>query len=57
MIYNELEKKCGKLQSSYRNHGYNDATVSKSLNVQMQLVRHFCIAEHEGIRQNQQLNV
>ena len=47
----------GKLQSSYRNHGNYDAAVSKSWNVQMQLVRRFCIAEHEGIWQNQQWNV
>ena len=39
----------GKLPSSYRNHGNYDDTVSKSQNVQMQLVRRFCIAEHEDI--------
>ena len=39
----------GKLQSSYRNHGNYDATVAKSENLQMQLVRRFCIAELEGI--------
>ena len=39
----------GKLQSSYSNHGNYDATGSKSLNVQMQLVKRFYIAEHEDI--------
>ena len=39
----------GKLPSSYRNHDNYDATLSMSLNVQMQLVRRFCIAEHEDI--------
>ena len=33
----------GKLPSSYRNHGNYDATVSKSQNVQMQLVRLFVL--------------
>ena len=47
----------GKLQSSYRNHGNYDATVSKSQNRQMQLIRRFCIVEHEDIWHNQQLNV
>ena len=47
----------GKLPSSFRNHGNYDATVSKSQNRQMQLIRHFCIAEHEDIWHNQQLNV
>ena len=30
MIYNEMEKMFGKLQSSYHNHGNYDATLSKS---------------------------
>ena len=47
----------GKLPSSYRNHYNYDATVSKSQNRQMQLIRRFCIAEHEDIWHNQQLNV
>ena len=47
----------GKLPSSYRNHGNYDATVSKSQNRQMQLIRRFSIAEHEVIWHNQQLNV
>ena len=47
----------GKLPSSYRYHGNYDATVSKSQNRQMQLIRRFCIAEHEGIWHNQQLSV
>ena len=47
----------GKLPSSYGNHGNYDATVSKSQNRQMQLIRRFCIAEHEDIWHNQQLNV
>ena len=47
----------GKLLSSYRNHGNYDATVSKSQNRQMQLIRRFSIAEHEVIWHNQQLNV
>ena len=46
----------GKLPSSYRNHGNYDATVSKSQNIQMQLIRRFHIAEHEVIWHNQQLN-
>ena len=46
-----------KLPSSYRNHGNYDATVSKSQNRQMQLIRRFSIAEHEVIWHNQQLNV
>ena len=46
----------GKLPSSYRNHGNYDATVSKSQNRQMQLIRR-SIAEHEVIWHNQQLNV
>ena len=49
MICKELEKKFGKLPSSYRNHGNYDATVSKSQNGLMQLIRRFCIAEHEDI--------
>ena len=47
----------GKLPSSFRNHGNYDATVSKSQNRQMQLIRRFCIAEHEDIWHNQRLNV
>ena len=47
----------GKLPSPYRNHGNYDATVSKSQNRQMQLIRRFSIAEHEVIWHNQQLNV
>ena len=47
----------GKLPSSFRNHGNYDATVTKSQNRKMQLIRRFCIAEHEDIWQNQQLNV
>ena len=47
----------GKLPSSYRNHGNYDATVSKSQNRQMQLLRCFSIAEHEVIWHNQQLIV
>ena len=47
----------GKLPSSYRNHGNYDATVSKSQNRQMQLIRRFCIELHEDIWHNQQLNV
>ena len=51
------KKMFGKLPSSYRNHGNYDATVSKSQNRQMQLIRRFCIAELEDIWHNQQLNV
>ena len=51
------KKMFGKLPSSYRNHGNYDATVSKSQNRQMQLIRRFSIAEHEVIWHNQQLNV
>ena len=47
----------GKLPSSYGSHGNYDATVSKSQNRQMQHIRRFCIAEHEDIWHNQQLNV
>ena len=47
----------GKLPSFYCNHGNYDATVSKSQNRQMQLIRRFSIAEHEVIWHNQQLNV
>ena len=47
----------GKLPSSYCNHGNYDATVSKSQNGLMPLIRRFCIAEHEDIYHNQQLNV
>ena len=47
----------GKLPSSFRNHGNYDATVSKSQNRQMQLIRRFCIAEHEDIWHNQRLKV
>ena len=47
----------GKLPSSFRNHGNYDVTVSKSQNRQMQLIRRFCIAEHEDIWHNQRLNV
>ena len=46
----------GKLPSSYRNHGNYDATVSKSQNRQMQLIRRFCIAEHKDIWHNRQSN-
>ena len=47
----------GKLPSSYRYHGNYDATVAKSQNRQMQLIRRFSIAEHEVIWHNQRLNV
>ena len=47
----------GKLPASYRNHGNYDATVSKSQNRHMQLIRRFSIAEHEVTWHNQQLNV
>ena len=47
----------GKLPSSFRNHGNYDATVSKSQKRQMQLIRRFCIAEHEDIWHNKHLNV
>ena len=38
-----------KLPPSYRYYGNSDDTVLKSQNGQMQLVRRFCIAEHEDI--------
>ena len=57
MVCNKLKNILRKLPPSYRYYGNSDATVSKSQNGQMQLVRCFCIAEHEDIWHNQQLNV
>ena len=47
MVCNKLKKYLRKLPPSYHYYGNSDATVSKSQNGQMQLVRRFCIAEHE----------
>ena len=57
MVCNKLKNILRKLPPFYRYHGNSDTTVSKSQNRQMQLVRRFCIAEHEDIWHNQQLNV
>ena len=58
MVCNKLKKNIlRKLPPSYRYYGNSGATISKSQNGQMQLVRRFCIAEHEDIWHNQQLNV
>ena len=54
MVCNKLKNILRKLPPSYRYYGNSDATVSKSQNGQMQLVRRFCIAEHEDIWHNQQ---
>ena len=50
MVCNKLKKYIEEVTTflpSYRYYGNSDGTVSKSQNGQMQLLRRFCIAEHE----------
>ena len=57
MASNKLKNILRKLPPSYRYYGNSDATVSKIQNGQMQRLSRFCIAEHEDIWHNEQLNV